>query len=112
MKDKELLELAAKAAGVKGIYHEWSDSRDYKSYGIAPKSAPGRDWWNPLTNKAACLQLEIDLKFDIEFAAGPKLWIVSLDSQNVAIMDADRQRASTMAAAAAAAAAAIGRAMG
>lgn len=62
MNDKELLELAAKAAGVKGVWHEWwDDQTDSTSCGIAPKGACGRDWWNPLRRDGEALRLAVSL---------------------------------------------------
>ena len=48
MTDKELLELAAKAAGIKDEMWLW-------------------DWWNPLTDDGDALRLAVKLKFDFEW---------------------------------------------
>lgn len=49
--NRALLELAAKAAGVLGVYQHWEDSRGSVSCGIAPNGSPGRLWWNQLTDE-------------------------------------------------------------
>ena len=59
MTDRELLELAAKAAGKTGVYQHWRDSRDIVSCGIAPNGSVGRLWWNPLTDDGEALQLAV-----------------------------------------------------
>lgn len=58
--DKELLELAAKAAGIKGKYQEWSPEPGQKNFGIAKNGAWA--YWNPLTNDGDALRLAVKLK--------------------------------------------------
>ena len=61
MTDRELLELAAKAAGIVGTYQHWEDSRGCVSRGIAPDGSSGRDLWNPLTDDGDALRLAVKL---------------------------------------------------
>jgi len=65
MTDIELLELAAKAAGIDGVYQLWEDGRGQVSCGIAPNGSPGRDWWNPLRDDGAALRLAVRLGLDL-----------------------------------------------
>ena len=61
MGDRELLELAAKAAGI-----EFNDKRVcYPSPDlyIGPKN--GRGWWNPLTDDGDALRLAVKLRLDV-----------------------------------------------
>lgn len=62
MTDRELLELAAKAAGVKGTWQQWTDSRDFVSCGIAPDRSSGSEWWNPLRDDGEALRLAVKLR--------------------------------------------------
>jgi len=50
MTDCELLEMAAKAAGIVGEYHEMGE-------GMRIEENPGHDWWNPLTDDGDALRL-------------------------------------------------------
>jgi hypothetical protein len=65
--DKELLELAAKAAGVNGVYQSWFDDRDVISTGIAPLGSPGVKWWNPLCDDGDAFRLASKLNMTVEF---------------------------------------------
>jgi hypothetical protein len=88
--DKKLLELAAKACGYKLKFRDSGVPWVFKK-GI----------WNPLENKSNCLQMETDLKLDIEYL-DPGLWRISgfiADDYDQLAMHENRQRASTMAAA-------------
>jgi hypothetical protein len=68
MSNQSLLELAAKAAGVKGVWQErWDDLTDSTSFGIAPNGSCGRDWWNPLKDDGEALRLAIKLGICIVF---------------------------------------------
>jgi hypothetical protein len=60
MIDKELLELAAKAAGIKGQY--WDSDNDILR-GIAPVLCSR--YWNPLTDDGDALRLAVKLKLQI-----------------------------------------------
>ena len=60
MNDKELLELAAKAAGI-----DWFDEPAAKNgCGLHMKSGP---FWNPLTDDGDALRLAVKLQIDMEF---------------------------------------------
>jgi hypothetical protein len=60
MSDRELLELAAKAAGITGTYFSAFAG------GEAPLS-DGHGPWNPLTNSSDALRLAVKLRLDIEW---------------------------------------------
>ena len=62
MSDKELLELAAKAAGITG---EWCDCADCIA-GILTLGVDG-GVWNPLTDDGDALRLAVKLDIDISF---------------------------------------------
>lgn len=66
MTDRELLELAAKAAG---FIYKTIDNVLY----VQRKRNPKDDWygWNPLTDDADALRLAVKLKMDIWFAKWP-----------------------------------------
>ena len=66
MNDRELLEAAAKAAGIKGW---WSDDRDYPSVPVSNNGRVER-WWNPLTDDGDALRLAVKLSIDIELMQG------------------------------------------
>lgn len=55
MKNRELLELAAKAAGLSGYIHEWINGPEF----IVPGENPGT--WNPLTDDGDALRLAVAL---------------------------------------------------
>jgi hypothetical protein len=62
MTDRKMLELAAKAAGIR---LEWDgDPRDWQ-----PMYYEGKTYhvWNPLTNDGDAFRLEVKLKLNIEF---------------------------------------------
>ena len=62
MTDRELLERAAKAAGIVGTYMEvWGDT------GIAP-DRPDGGLWNPLTDDGDALRLAVRLNFLIHYS--------------------------------------------
>lgn len=56
MTDKELLELAAKAAGIDG---EWFDSED------GPYLVVGNKIWDPLSDDGDAIRLSVDMKMDV-----------------------------------------------
>jgi len=59
MTDRELLELAAKAAG-KEHYGEYGPHAGLKTTG---------GWWNPLTNSGDAFELAVKLRLDLTFYA-------------------------------------------
>ena len=63
MTDRELLELAAKAADEKIT---WDEYRDYGSY-IAYKLRYENEYWNPLYDDGDALRLAMQLHLDIEY---------------------------------------------
>ena len=58
MTDRELLELAAKAAGIEAA---WSDGEGL----VCRNDAGYRYFWNPLTDDGDALRLAVKLKIDI-----------------------------------------------
>lgn len=58
--DRELLELAAKAAGLTGHYDENGDAFRVMADGYA-----GSYWWNPLADDGDALRLAGQLQFDL-----------------------------------------------
>ena len=63
MTDKELLELAAKAVGIKGEF-----KREHQTYGdqwIEGIDTGNRFWWNPLTDDGDALLLAVKLELCI-----------------------------------------------
>lgn len=61
MTDRELLELAAKAAGI-DLHVEWTDEGPTGHYRIGCDG----DTWNPLTDDGDALRLAVKLQIDIE----------------------------------------------
>jgi hypothetical protein len=61
MTDRELLEMAAKAAGIKNIL--WHDS----DAGGWVRSLNGHPWWNPLTDDGDALRLAVALELEVYF---------------------------------------------
>ena len=60
MNDRNLLELAAKAAGIEGKWAEWDHAYgDYLEYGL---DYGGRTLWNPLTDDGDALRLAVSLR--------------------------------------------------
>ena len=62
MTDKELLELAAKAAGIDhpdGEHSRYDDGRLWDCNGLR--------WWNPLTDDGDALHLAVKLKIPMKF---------------------------------------------
>src|SRR5438874_599140 len=73
--DRELLELAAEAAGIKPR-DEWAFDEEW---GLkVSHGAPPYEWWNPLIDDGDALHLAFTLKIDIEwqatqFGGGPEV---------------------------------------
>ena len=70
MTDRELLELAAKAAGVEeAVYVECVKDYDSKDFGEPALQVGHSTWhtWNPLTDDGDALRLWVKLKLDISF---------------------------------------------
>jgi len=61
MTDRELLEAAARAAGVAGVYMEWATPSP--DCGIVVKL--GSRAWNPLTDDGDALRLAVKLNLDV-----------------------------------------------
>ena len=99
--DRELLELAAKAAGI-----EYRPECGYRVTGIGATGMPMLESWNPLTDDGDTLRLEVALKDQIKvyWSTIWKKWVAETNER--IIRDDDRKRCSVRAAAA------IGSAMG
>ena len=64
MTDRELLELAAKAAGL-NVKGEWADEDDkFTHLNIGKKFTNERMKWNPLTDDGDALRLAVKLRID------------------------------------------------
>lgn len=63
--DRELIELAAKAAGKDLTKHEWFPLGGFFR-GVGDVS----DWWNPLTDDGDALRLAVKLRLNILFSGG------------------------------------------
>ncbi len=63
MTDRELLELAAKAAGIGGAWREYGYSQE------GWLDADG-NFWNPLTDDGAALRLAVKLQLDLSLGLG------------------------------------------
>lgn len=65
MTDREMLELAAKAAGLAGKYYEYEDGFG-RLWGFKPEGAKtGRDHWNPLADDGDAFRLAARLNFTV-----------------------------------------------
>jgi hypothetical protein len=64
--DRELLELAAKAAGYEKIeYHDLKGSMLDIRYGRDEAIWNGEDYWNPLVDDSEALRLAVKVKLDV-----------------------------------------------
>ena len=86
MSDKELLEWAAKAAGMWRGAFEIEDDSDQPVFDPVKgfRLAYGRGWWNPLTDDGDALRLAVKLRLSIQpvggavYAAPPRSVVRSL----------------------------------
>lgn len=62
MSDRELLELAAKAAGIVGAWHERG-----QCIHVTNCAGMSDTWWRPLTDDGDALRLAVKLYIDIRF---------------------------------------------
>lgn len=67
MDDKELLMLAAKAAGMPGHFSERTPEDGYPGYTCGITNGTQLIFWNPLTDDGDALRLAAHLKIDIEW---------------------------------------------
>jgi len=63
--DRELLELAARAAGIVGVWHERGECIH-----VTDCAGMSDMWWRPLTDDGDALRLAVALKLDIQFFDG------------------------------------------
>ena len=66
MTDRELLELAAKAAGIDLIPYTWFKGTGWDHEGFT-LAGEGPDEWNPLEDDGAALRLAVKLEIDLSF---------------------------------------------
>lgn len=92
MSDRELLELAAKAAGVPGEYSEWWEMGEQFYSGFRA----GRTWgaWNPLTDDGDALRLAVKLYFDV-CINGETVFVRDFDCNETELMLFDDPMAAT-----------------
>lgn len=64
MNDRELLELAAKAAGIDLSRYEWENDAFWKFAGDATRR------WNPLTDDGDALRLAVKLRLEVQCYPG------------------------------------------
>ena len=72
MTDRELLEAAAKAAGIEGSYQKYIDSD--RNCGIVVYGDITVSYWNPLTDDGDALRLLTNLNLQIQIVPG---WAVA-----------------------------------
>lgn len=84
MNDRELLELAAKAAGIVGKWVEHYGSGDYyyrgNTEGVFYSAEGGVGLvWNPLTDDGDALRLAVKLRIDVchNHSADHQLWVLA-----------------------------------
>ena len=63
--DRELLELAARAAGIVGAWHERG-----QCIHVTDCAGMSDMWWRPLTDDGDALRLAVDLSFDLNINTG------------------------------------------
>ena len=66
MTDRELLELAAKAAGIKKTWRTWTRSRIGRFGCIEHTKHEGLPGWNPLEDSGDAFTLQVTLKLSVE----------------------------------------------
>lgn len=76
--DKELLELAAKAAGIAGEYRSYyveAYNKDF--FGIAVKGASSCSFWNSLTDSGDAFRLavKLDMQVTVDINGG-EVWVL------------------------------------
>ena len=80
MTDRELLELAAKAAGIEKLLGFGIDS--YAPYWINDPKQPEPRYWNPLTDDGDALRLMSSLRLDILWAEHERSVVACNDSSD------------------------------
>ena len=97
MTDRELLELAAKAAGL-NVKGEWVDADDqFTHLNIGKKFTNERMKWNPLTDDGDALRLAVKLRLHIEWRADGRV-AVSQGDEFSAIYEMESSREDVLAA--------------
>jgi len=76
MNDKELLELAAKAAGIKHNKGDYANGLDTR-----------KGWWNPLTDDGDALRLAV--KLGLSDGAGLVLYFADADDKSVVMRNVE-----------------------
>jgi hypothetical protein len=82
MKDRELLELAAKAAGYEKIeYNDLKGSMLDIRYGRDEAIWNGEDYWNPLVDDCEALRLAVKLTLGVVFNGEEAcVWLFDIES--------------------------------
>ena len=62
MTDRELLELAAKAAGLVGYEHSAINGHEYMAFDVGGSQS---DYWSPLTDDGDAFRLAVKLRMDV-----------------------------------------------
>ncbi len=102
MTDRELLELAAKAAGIEIL--AWT----YSGYAVVSDKG---DTWIPLTDDGDALRLAIELRVDLEWSSDGRVAAYRRGDEFAAFESSREDRAANTRRAIVRAAAEIGRAM-
>ena len=78
--DRELLELAAKAAGLPVMftdeYGQYTDCEGFWPCGY-DKNGDVADWWNPLINGSDALRLAVKLRMDVLFYSSEEVEVIA-----------------------------------
>lgn len=77
MSDRELLELAAKAAGIKRKYFEFLGE-----WGLIDDDPDG-GWWNPLLDDGDALRLAVQLRLNLDFGTHESIPYVCADRHGI-----------------------------
>ena len=107
MTDKELLELAAKAAGIE--LHHWCGDTFIR---VSEYVDDAGGYWNPLTDDADALRLAVRLELDVEFWGGFDEVRITLSGNQLADEDFNNDPYAATRRAIVKAAVEIGRGMG
>lgn len=90
--DRELLELAAKAAGLSGNWQRELDENQENWRFIVPYQNPGLAtgyYWNPIADDGDALRLAAALKFTVDFESGAVWGAGDLDETRLGHATAD-----------------------
>ena len=83
MSDKDLLTLAAKAAGIEFEYDDHESPYVWGEW----RGIPQKEFWNPLTSDSDALRLAVKLELDVEFWGGFEDTRITLSGNQLAHED-------------------------